>query len=126
MGSVGGVGMFRISEKSMEAFREAALRDFRRRAREYLEPRFPEAEAVRSDVNLRSFLDRCIVAGKGYELESELAVIRFAHLLLLVGEGFADDARWEWLVPHLRDERVVPNARARLALVLAVQALSES
>jgi hypothetical protein len=117
--------MFRISEKSMEAFREVALRDFHRRAREYLEPRFPHAEAVRSDADLRSFLDRCIAAGKGYELESELAVIRYAALVLLVGEGFAADARWEWLVPHLRDERLAPNARARLALVLAAQALSK-
>src|SRR5262245_29415612 len=108
----------RIREEQMESFAQARYQDFEERAAAQLREHFPAEVGAMPPDRLRAYIRRCVERAGAFGLESEQAVMCFAHLPLLLGEDFERQSRWAFVPQVLRQEQHDPNDRAKVAMLL--------
>ena len=102
----------KIREEQMESLAQARYQDFEERATRHLRAHFPEQMRGMSAERSRVYIRACVKRAGAFGLQSEQAVMCYAHLPLLLGEDFESQPRWAF-VPHvLRQEQYPPNDRA--------------
>jgi hypothetical protein len=112
--------MFTIRDEQLQAFKASTLEDFEDRAVLFLREDFPGGAARFRDDELRIRVRESIPRAEIFGLESEYAVMCFVQLLLLLGDDFETNPKWEVIVEGLQDESVDANDRATLALTFAL------
>jgi hypothetical protein len=113
--------ILRIRHEQVDALAEARFEEFESRATGHLREFFPDKLSAMAADRLRAFLRRCVDRARAFGLTSEQAVVCFAHLSLLLGEGFDAEARWAFVPFLLRQEEYHQNDRAKAAMLLAYE-----
>ncbi|HWE01865.1 MAG TPA: hypothetical protein VG326_05595 [Tepidisphaeraceae bacterium] len=111
--------VFVIRRKQIDALAQASYDGFVARATEHLKKFLPRHFEGLSSDPIRRYIDYCVVHAKRYGLESEQAVVAFAHLPLVCGYDFETHPVWRNLCDVLRMKECSPNDRAQLALLMA-------
>jgi hypothetical protein len=113
--------MITIRDEQLNALTQARYEEFETRATEHLREFFPEQVVAMPVERFREFIRRCVDRARTFGLTSEQAVICFAHLSLLLGEGFDSEPRWPFVPFLLRQEDYHQNDRAKAAMLLAYE-----
>jgi hypothetical protein len=108
--------MFQLRPIHLEAFRQASLAHFLRRAAQDLRERFPQAMGGQPEAVVREFVRESIERAAHFALESEYAVVRFAYLRVMLGAEFDVDLDYEPVQELLMDGSEDENERVDLAL----------
>jgi hypothetical protein len=108
-----------IRNEQLGEFAQARYQDFEERTTRHLREFFPEKMNGISAEGARAFIRECVARARAFGLESEQAVVCYAHLPLLLGEDFERQPRWGFMPLLLRQEEYHPNDRAKLAMILA-------
>lgn len=113
--------VLKIRDEQIGALAQAHYGEFETRANTHLRESFPEQVAAMPPARFREFLRRCVDRAKTFGLTSEQAVMCFAHLTLLLGEGFETGPRWPFVPFLLHQKELRQNDRAKAALFLAYE-----
>lgn len=113
--------VLKIRDEQIGALAQARYPEFETRAKEHLRESFPEHVAAMPPEQFREFLRRCVDRARTFGLTSEQAIICFAHLTLLLGEGFESGPRWPFVPFLLHQQQYPQNDRAKTALFLAYE-----
>jgi hypothetical protein len=113
--------ILRIRHEQVNALAEARYEEFESRAIGHLREFFLEKVSAIPADRLRAFIRRCMDRARTFGLTSEQAVVCFAHLSLLLGEGFDAESRWAFVPFLLHQEEYHQNDRAKAAMLLAYE-----
>ncbi len=91
--------LFRMRDEHLEAFDVAAMSDFVRRVSVHLRAEFPREMGPLTTEEMNRFVGESQKRANEYDLESEYAVVKFAHLRILLGDEFETEPADE----HVRD-----------------------
>ena len=113
--------VLKISDEQINALAQTRYGEFETRAAAHLREFFPQQVDAMPPEQLREFLRRCVDRARIFGLTSEQAVICFAHLTLLLGEGFESGPRWPFVPFLLHQQQYHQNDRAKIALFLTYE-----
>lgn len=113
--------VLKIRDEQIGALAQVRYGEFETRANAHLRESFPEQVAAMPPERFREFLRGCVDRAKTFGLTSEQAVMCFAHLTLLLGEGFESGPRWPFVPFLLHQKDLNQNDRAKTALFLAYE-----
>jgi hypothetical protein len=86
--------MFRIRERTMDAFTHAAVRAFEDEMLDHMSHCFPNELATLGEDAARDFVRRGIERAHGYRIDSALDVCKFIDLMLVFGDDFDRECDW--------------------------------
>jgi hypothetical protein len=114
--------MFKVRREQMDAYREAAIRDFEDQVVEHLVRCLPEQAEAMGDRGLRDLVRLGIERAAAFGIVAQRDVCKFIDLMLVFGADF--DRRCAWASEILAaPEPADPFARMRL---LHARALEEA
>ena len=113
--------VLKIRDEQTDALAQARYGEFETRAKEHLRELFPAHVAAMPAEQFREFIRRCVDRARTFGLTSEQAVMCFAHLTLLLGEGFESGPRWPFVPFLLHQKELHQHDRAKAALYLAYE-----
>jgi hypothetical protein len=114
--------MFQISQEQYDALNRQAWKDFEVRAATYFQRHYPDEMAHVAPEQLGDFLRDAQRRSAPYGIDTEYAVVRYAHLMLLLGDDFATDPQRQEYAQVLQQTKADDNARMDYLLE---QALAE-
>jgi hypothetical protein len=110
-----------IRQEQNDAFAEAHYRGFESRAIKHLMKFFPAHLSRLSEDEKRALVAQIVSRARKYGLESEQAVMCYAHLPLLLGNDFESNRRYQFAPRILTTQCGHPIERAKLAMLLAYE-----
>jgi len=110
-----------IRQEQNDAFAEAHYRGFESRAIRHLRRFFPDQVSRLSEDQKRALIAQMVSRARKYGLESEQAVMCFAHLPLLLGDDFDSNRRYQFAPRILKAQCGHAVERAKLAMLLAYE-----
>ncbi len=113
--------MFRIRKGQVDAFRERAVAEARRKIVAEIEQVLPEESARLGHDKLVKLVDRNIEKADSYGLGSEAGICTYCEAALLYGEDFDTNPKNRWSQDILPVERMDAQLKRKL-LVLRIQA----
>jgi hypothetical protein len=113
--------VWKVRQEQEEALAQVELRRFDERARRHLNKHFPRQVGPMTAGEFRQWVRQCVERAGRYGLETEQAVMCFAHLLLLLGDDFETNPRYGFAPTVLRADYGHQNERAKLAMLLAYE-----
>ncbi len=96
--------MLVIRPEQMEAFEQAALRNFEQRAAEHLRETFPKHARFLGEGGVRDVVRHGLEKARGYGFSSERGFLLYLELMLLVGGGFDEDPQLPWAAQVLSSQ----------------------
>ncbi len=85
------MALFQMRDAHLQAFDRAAFAQFVNKASAYLRAELPEETKHLTADGMHRLVSDAVEKAQKYDLESEHAVCRFAHIRLLLGDEFAAD-----------------------------------
>ncbi|MGE5141663.1 MAG: hypothetical protein ACM3JD_19530 [Rudaea sp.] len=113
--------MFRIRREHAEVFSAAHYRGFKDRMARHLREHFPAETRTLSEEQMDAFIEECVQRAGVYGLESEQAVVCYAHLRLLLGDDFETNPYWAFARVALESDQASPNDKAKIAMLMAYE-----
>ena len=113
--------VLKIRDEQIGALNQERYAEFEPRAKQHLREFFPEQVDAMPAEQFREFLRRCFDRARTFALTSEQAVMCFAHLTLLLGEGFESAPRWPFVPFLLHQQEYHQIDRAKAALLFAYE-----
>ncbi len=86
--------MFKVRREQMDAYREAALRDFEDRVVRHVGRCLPDRLATMGEGAVREVIRLGIQRAEGYGIVAERHVCKFIDLMLVFGVSFDEDRGW--------------------------------
>jgi len=113
--------VLKVRDEQFNALAQAHYAEFEARAKQHLRECFPDQVDAMPPEQFGEFFRRCVDRARAFGLTSEQAIMCFAHLTLLLGEGFESGPRWPFVPFLLHQQQYPQNDRAKTALFLAYE-----
>jgi hypothetical protein len=102
--------MLVIRDAQMEVFRALAERNFEALAMEHLKSLFPSECAARGDDAVLESIRVGVNKARGYELATEIHLLRYLRVMFVLGDGFDEQSNWAREI--LTDPELSPETKS--------------
>ena len=116
----------KIRKEQMEAFSEAAVKDFEDRVLQDLQEFYPVECRALKEAGVRAIIRKGIKNAEKYKIVAEHDVCLYIDLMFMLGEDFDTDARIPWAEAILTDQPEDPTAKIERLYDTADDYLSEA
>ena len=115
--------MLTIRPEQMDAFRSKEREEFFNRVLATIQECWPQTYATRGEAALRTLIETSVAEAEGLGIITARDCARYVNLVLVLGDAFLREPRFEWAARILGKENLVPAVRLDLVFE-RVQALA--